>query len=74
MPRAAIRWAMRWTMVRVFPEPAPARISCGPSPASAARRCASFNMGQARPGRASAVVAFAVFDDQLVIGGENGIS
>ena len=28
---AAIRWAMRWVMTRVFPEPAPARTSSGPS-------------------------------------------
>src|SRR5690606_9630795 len=35
------RWAMRWTITRVFPEPAPARTSSGPS----VRRTASLWAG-----------------------------
>src|SRR5215211_3989401 len=33
---------MRWVRTRVLPEPAPARISTGPSPCVTASRCGSF--------------------------------
>src|SRR3954453_7473837 len=36
------KWAMRWVSTRVLPEPAPARISSGPSPCSTASRCGGF--------------------------------
>ena len=39
----SIMWAMRWIMVRVFPDPAPASINSGPSMVSAASRCRGFN-------------------------------
>ena len=32
------RWAIRWVSTRVLPEPAPARISSGPSPCRTASR------------------------------------
>ena len=37
------RCAMRWVMTRVLPEPAPARISTGPSVCSTAARCSGFS-------------------------------
>src|SRR5579862_3164635 len=36
--------AIRLVMTRVLPEPAPARISRGPSVASTAARCSGFNL------------------------------
>src|ERR1700684_2953358 len=39
-----MRYAMRWVITRVLPEPAPARISKGPSTASTAARCCGFNL------------------------------
>src|SRR4051794_29875453 len=36
------RCATRWVSTRVLPEPAPARISSGPSPCSTASRCGGF--------------------------------
>src|SRR3954453_1679693 len=36
------KWAIRWVSTRVLPEPAPARISSGPSPCSTASRCGGF--------------------------------
>src|SRR5215207_6373105 len=36
------RWAIRWVRTRVLPEPAPARISSGPSPCSTAWRWGSL--------------------------------
>ena len=53
-PRSRTRWAMRWTMTRVLPEPAPASTSSGPSPCSTASRWASFRgsrMGSRAHGR-----------------------
>jgi len=41
-PTAATRWAMRYVRTRVFPEPAPATTSTGPSVASTASRWAGF--------------------------------
>ena len=41
-PLASMRYAMRCVITRVFPEPAPARISTGPSVASTAARCCGF--------------------------------
>ena len=41
-PFASIRYAMRCVMTRVLPEPAPARMSTGPSVASTAVRCCGF--------------------------------
>src|SRR5882757_1722183 len=35
---------MRWVMTRVLPEPAPARMSKGPSTDSTAARCGGFNL------------------------------
>src|SRR4051794_15908805 len=40
--RLITRCAMRWVSTRVLPEPAPARISSGPSPCSTASRCGGF--------------------------------
>ena len=42
-PHSFIRYAMRCVTVLVFPDPAPAIISSGPSTCSAASRCLSFN-------------------------------
>src|SRR6185295_12100995 len=42
-PRPRTRWAIRWVMTRVFPLPAPARISTGPSTARTASCCSGFN-------------------------------
>ncbi len=39
----AIRLAMRYVIARVFPVPAPARISTGPSVVSAASRCSGLS-------------------------------
>ena len=41
-PGSRIRWAMRWVSTRVLPEPAPARISSGPSVAATASRWEGF--------------------------------
>src|SRR5438309_10776200 len=37
-----MRWATRWTMTRVLPEPGPAMMRTGPSTASTASSCAGF--------------------------------
>src|SRR2546423_2270993 len=42
-PRSVIRYAMRCAITRVLPEPAPARISSGPSPVFTASRCCGFS-------------------------------
>src|SRR5437773_1194952 len=42
-PQARMRWATRWVSTLVFPEPAPAMTSSGPSVCSAASRWASFS-------------------------------
>src|SRR5208337_718667 len=42
-PICSIRKAMRNVMTRVFPLPAPARMSTGPSVVSTASRCCGFN-------------------------------
>jgi hypothetical protein len=36
-------WAIRKIIVRVFPDPAPAMMSRGPSMVDAARYCSGFN-------------------------------
>ena len=41
-----MRYAMRKVMTRVFPEPAPARISTGPSRWSTASRCSGFSLSR----------------------------
>ena len=41
-PTADTRWAIRYVSTRVFPEPAPATTSTGPSVASTASRWAGF--------------------------------
>ncbi len=43
-PFSWISQAMRLVITRVFPDPAPARISSGPSVASTAARCSGFNL------------------------------
>ena len=47
-PLSRIRWPMRWVMTRVLPLPAPARIRVGPSVASTASRCWSFEPREQR--------------------------
>src|SRR5438445_4548947 len=42
-PQARMRWATRWVSTLVFPEPAPAMTSSGPSVCSTASRWASFS-------------------------------
>jgi len=39
---SAIKYAIRWVMVLVFPLPAPAKMSTGPSVCSTAARCSGF--------------------------------
>ena len=41
-PAPRIRWTIRWVRTRVFPEPAPATTSTGPSMASTASSWAGF--------------------------------
>ena len=41
--RSRKRWAMRWVSTRVLPEPAPARMSSGPSPWRTASSCGGFS-------------------------------
>src|SRR5438876_3167403 len=41
-----IRYAMRWTITRVLPLPAPARTRAGPSPCSTASRCSGLRFSR----------------------------
>ena len=42
-PSTPIRYATRWASTRVLPEPAPARMSSGPSVVVTARACSGFS-------------------------------
>src|SRR2546422_129654 len=57
IPFSAIKYAMRCAIARVLPEPAPARISRGPSVCSTATRCCSL-----REDRKSAITMESLFD------------
>ena len=61
-PFAPIRYAIRWAITRVLPEPAPARISSGPSVVVTARACSGlrrWTISSARAARRSASAAAA---------------
>src|SRR5215207_8033245 len=47
-PASSTRWAMRWTITRVLPEPGPATISSGPRVVVTASRWAGLRPSSAR--------------------------
>src|SRR3954447_6596714 len=59
---------MRWVSTRVLPEPAPARISSGPSPCSTASRWGGF-----RPARRDSTRS-AVSGTRLILGAARELS